>query len=123
MMTYSRFGRLLLAPSLAVLLAFVLMAVALERASATHVEAVEDAIAAAIALYAEDPAQAKADLYALATDADIPEACAQWADVNLAAIVVIEGGVDFPDSWALRPLFDFTLKAIPVFRNDCLLAL
>lgn len=117
------FARSLIAPSLAVLLAFLLLAVALERASASYVESVEDAIAAAIELYRTDPEQAKDDLYALAVDDGIPESCAMWADINLSALLLIEDAMEFPDSWAVQTLFGWTLQAIPIAKNDCILAL
>ena len=83
----------------------------------------DDAINAAIEKYNTDPAAAKAELYAIATDSGIPEVCAQWADVNLAGLVLIDGKKDATESWAIDVLFNFVLEAIPKFQNDCLLAI
>lgn len=90
---------------------------------ASHVENIEEAINEALATYPEDPVAAKAALYAIATDPDIPPKCAQWADVNLAGLVLIDGQKEHMDSWAISVLFNFVLEALPVIQNDCLLAL
>ena len=112
-------ARYLLAPSLALLLTFTAV-VAVVGDTKTEVE---DAIKAAIDLYRDDPAAGKASLYDLATNPDIPESCAMWADVNLAALVLIDGSQAYAESWALRTLFEWTLEAIPIMRNDCVIAL
>ena len=89
----------------------------------TLAESVQDMIQDAVAMYETNPDASKDALYSLATDATIPEACARWADASLAAVVLVDAGVPYPDSWAVRTLFDFTLEAIPAFRNDCILAI
>ena len=92
-------------------------------ATATVAESVDDLIDDAVQLYTTDPIAAKDALYSIATDATIPEACAQWADANLAAMVMIDAGQVYPDSWAVRRIFEWALEAIPVLRNDCVIAI
>lgn len=112
-------ARVLLVPSLVALLCFAFVI----DSYAGHVEHIEDYIIEAIDTYATDPVAAKEALYSLATDPDIPEACALWADANLAALVLIDSAQPYGDSWALYTMFEWSIEAIPVFRNDCLLAL
>lgn len=62
-------------------------------------------------------------LYNVATDEDTDPACRRYADTALAAFVLIDAAVIYPQSASLKLLFDFAMDALPVIRNDCRLAI
>lgn len=66
---------------------------------------------------------AKAELYAAYLDPATPEGCRQWIDAVVIAIEIAELQAIYPESEAQPILFGFMVEALPIFRNDCLLAI
>jgi len=94
-------------------------------ASATHIETVDDILQAALDARSTGTGYDAAldEVYAVATDAQVPKACALYADTALTGLLLIDLGDRYPDTFAIRTLFDFVMEALPVMRNDCLLAI
>jgi len=107
----------------------VILAVALTaspvHASKNHVETVDDILQAALDARSAGTGYDAAldEVYAAATDAQAPKACAIYADTALTGLLLIDLGDRYPDTFAIRTLFDFVMEALPVMRNDCLLAI
>lgn len=85
-------------------------------ASDADIEAIDDAIAAA-------GTDAGASLYAISTDPDALPACRDYADRVLVVMALIGLGWTFPESPTIKQLYDLVAPALPVYRNDCLLAI
>jgi hypothetical protein len=110
----TRFARLLIAPSLAVLLAFLLLAVALENASAStdEREAIED-----IAIVDD---AAMESLAAILADPDASPACKGYADLLLYAAASIRHVLEFPESLVARSeLSTRVLPSVPASQYAC----
>ena len=94
-------------------------------ASATHIETVDDILQAALDARSTGTGYDAAldEVYAVATDAQVPKACALYADTALTGLLLIDLGDRYPDTFSIRTFFDFVMEALPVMRNDCLLAI
>jgi len=107
----------------------VILAVALTaspvHASKNHVETVDDILQAALdARLAGIGYEAALDeIYAVATDAQVPKACAIYADTALTGLLLIDLEARYPETFSIKTLFGFVMEALPVMRNDCLLAI
>ena len=64
-----------------------------------------------------------APVYDIVADPVTKPACRRYADAALAAFVLVGHGYTYPQSAALQTLFDYSIEAATIYRNDCLLAI
>jgi hypothetical protein len=107
---------------LALVLALALVAAPV-AASDQDLDAIDPVIKTAVAqLNAGEPAALDA-VYEIVVDPVTLPKCRQYADASLTALLLTVVAQEYPDSASLRLLFEYTIEAAMVFRNDCLLAI
>jgi hypothetical protein len=62
-------------------------------------------------------------IYAVVADADTLPRCREYADLALVAMASVNLAEAYPESQMVQTVYGYAMEAVPVARNNCLLAI